>query len=179
MGLGEAGKTMSETRRVTVELRDKAALARAVAVMGGSILGEGSHKLFAGNEVGYGLQLAGWRYPIVLRADGTLAYDDYHGKWGKDTDIERLGSEYTMAVAESQAAAMGYYAERVSDALKVYFPGAELWVFADGRIDAVGFNGVGCDEAAAVFAGALGRTVTISHKAEYFNERARVAERGE
>lgn len=177
---------MSETRKVLVEFRDKEALGRAVSALGGSVIGEGSHAFYVGPGhnnppvEGFGMSLPGWTYPVVLGNDGALHYDDYKGMWGNVADIERLGHEYTMQVAETQAQAMGYYSERISDALKVFFPnGAAVWVFSDGRIDCEGFNGVGCDDAAAAFAGALGRTATISHKTEFFQERATVHEGGE
>jgi len=161
---------MSETRDVRVEFRDLDLLAEVVKAMGGKVLGEGTHDLYATAEQGWGFTLPSWTFPLVLRADGNLRYDDYHGKWGDILDLDRIGSEYAMRKAERTAQGLGYYCERVSTALKVLHPGGqEIWVFPDGRVEAVGFNGVGCDEACATFANALGGTVETRHKAEFYN----------
>ena len=65
---------MSHTVKVRVELRDRDSLARAVVALGGEVLGQGTHRLFAGPEEGFGFKLKDWHYPLVLKENGELAY---------------------------------------------------------------------------------------------------------
>jgi hypothetical protein len=166
---------MSEMRTIQVEFGNLQALSRAIEALGGKVLGEGNHSIWGKRRLGFGFTLSRARLPIVLKADGSLVYDDM-----VSDDVEMLGHEYVRQVAEEVAAGLGYYAERVSGAVKVYFPNAaEVWILDDGRVDARGFGGIGCDEACEQFSRALGRTVKLEHKAEYYEERARVVQPGE
>jgi hypothetical protein len=166
----------SHTVRVAVELRDADALAAAVAALGGQWLGQGEHALYERPEVGLGFRLAGWRYPLVLRADGTLAYDDYQGRWGRVADLDRLQGEYTLALAERRCADLGWQCERQGDRLIVYHPaGGTLTVTAGGEVDADGFVGQGCHD--AILTLDLGRVTEAQAKPEYAAVPASVAAR--
>ena len=70
---------MSHTVKINVEFQDRAVLAAAVTAMGGKVIGEGTHTMYYGNpaEVGFGFTLPNWRFPLVVRADNSLAFDDY------------------------------------------------------------------------------------------------------
>lgn len=136
------------------------------------MIGQGSHKLFGDSESGFGFRLPGWRYPLVLRADGTLAYDDYHGSWGNVADIQRLTGAYALGVAESVAAVNGWYSERVADELVIYHPdGGVLRVSAAGVVDTSGFLGADCQSASAGIEAALGRSEGESFKSEFFGRK--------
>ncbi len=172
---------MSETMTVAVKLRPGEALTRALARCKATELGQGEHKLYASTEPGYGFQLKDWRYPCVIREKGTLAYDDYKGRWGDKEQLHELQQEYALQAAEVQAEALGLYCERHGDShVTVHFgEGRTVTVDWKGDIEAEGFGGIGCDVACEQFAEALGQTLTIAHKVEYYQERARVSERGE
>jgi len=68
----------------------------------------GVNKLFSTKEEGIGVYLEGWRYPIVIREDGTVAYDNYNGNWGKIEELEKFRNRYTREVAEITARKRGY-----------------------------------------------------------------------
>lgn len=160
---------MSHTITVQIEMRDRDAIAAAVTRMGGRVIGEGTHHLYGGEETGYAIHLEGWRYPMVIREDGTLCYDDYHGRWGDPQDIDELQAEYALARAEQECHRLGWYCERQDDgALLVYHPdGGTLRIEAGGTIDAAGFSGAGCAAATAPLAAALGSVTAEQRKPEY------------
>lgn len=140
----------SHTVTVKVEYRDPDALRGAVEALGGSWLGLGSHRLYESGEFsGHGLRLPGWEYPLVLQADGSLAYDDFRGRWGNVADLERLKSAYAQQVCRQQAQVQGWLCEQQQDgSLLIHHPsGGTLTVTTAGVIDANGFVGAGCHDA--------------------------------
>lgn len=171
---------MSETMTVAVKLRAGEALTKAVECLKGTIIGEGEHELFAGKESGYAFQLPGWMYPCVIRNNGTLAFDNYHGEWGSIDALHDLQQEYSLQTAEAQAQTMGLYYEREGNHHVTVFFGEERTVVIDwaGNVEAYGFGGVGCDTACEAFAAALGQTLTVNHKQEYYQEKAKILESG-
>ena len=160
---------MSQTIKVKVKYKNLNALKRAVERLGGRVLGEGTHSLFATNEDGVGFLLPGWRFPVVLRDDGALAYDDYHGRWGNVSDLETLQKTYTIAAAEQEAKALGWATqERDNGDLLVYHPsGGTLTITATGGVDAQGFVGTTCEKAASTLADAMGDIAEVTQKGEY------------
>lgn len=56
---------------------------------------------FFDRQVRRGLTVAlpGWKYPLVITEDGSLAYDNYHGSWGK---IQELNKVVGYALVEMQ-----------------------------------------------------------------------------
>lgn len=171
---GVRGVVSSETVTVDVAFRNVDALGAAVVALGGDVLGVGSHELFEREPVtGFGFRLPGWRYPLVATDAGRLSFDDYNGRWGRVSDIDKLRAEYSMKAAELAAAGLGWQSERVdvngSAALRVFHPdGGFLYVSGD-TIDANGFNGIGCHDAAGQLAAALGDVATIHNKPERAN----------
>jgi hypothetical protein len=143
-----AGVVTSHTTTIKSEFKDYDILAGAVKGMGGSILGMGTHSLFSGQTAtGFGFRLPNWQFPLVATADGSLAFDDYHGNWGNVADLERLKVEYVISTAEQAAMSQGWMTERVGEALTIHHPsGGSLTVTANGA-EANGFMGVGCHEA--------------------------------
>jgi hypothetical protein len=160
----------SHTVRVRVEFRNIEALRAAVLQLNGQWLGNGNHALYQTQEVGHGFRLPNWRYPLVLRPDGSLALDDYHGAWGNRADIDRLKAAYAVAAAERQCAELGWYTERQADgSLLIYHPsGATMTVAADGTVDAQGFHGQGCESATHAIAQAIGGVTDSLRKPEYY-----------
>jgi len=176
--LSRIGRTqvVSHTVSMNVEFRDHEALAEAATRMGGTVLGAGQHRLYAGVEDGFGFTLPKWRYALVLRPDNTLAFDDYHGSWGNTADIKTLGGHYSVAVAQKAATDQGWMSEvQANGSLLVYHPdGGTLTVGLDGTVDASGFVGTGCDAAASPIQLAIGSVRERNDKPEYFGESAHV-----
>lgn len=168
---------MSHTVKVRVALRDKNALGITITKMHGSVLGEGTHQLYQGGEQGWGFTLPGWRYPLVLKENGVLAYDDFHGHWGNVADLDKLRERYALEAARQAAEAQGWITEEVNGALVIYHPdGGTLTVRVDGTVDASGFVGTACTTATEAIEAALGPRQEQQLKDGYFAERAHVAE---
>jgi len=166
--MGVVETVTSHTRTVRVEYRSIAALEAAVRALGWRWLGHGQHQLYQASEIGHGLHITGWRYPVVLRAEGSLAFDNYNGHWGRTSDLDRLAAEYRCQAALQAASQLGWLAERVDDIVTVYHPsGGTLAVTASG-IDAAGFTGCGCHVAADQLAEFLGTTVDTVAKPEMY-----------
>jgi hypothetical protein len=143
--------------------------------LGWQLLGEGNYKLYSSEETGLGIQIPGWRYPIIIKGDGTVAFDDFRGHWGNRADIEKLRAEYALEAARMAAEAQGWYCERIRDKLVIYHPsGGTITVDADGAVDASGFIGASCATATEQIEAALGRRNEQLLKKEYFQENAHV-----
>jgi hypothetical protein len=170
---------MSHTVKIKVEFRDEKSLGAAVVALGGSILGMGEHRLYGGAVTGLGFSLPGWHYPLVLGAMGDLSFDDYGGRWGKVSDLDRLRGEYAFCVAEGVAQAQGWYCERVQNELVIYHPdGGVLKVSAEGVVDTSGFTGASCAVASEPIETALGRVELESRKVEFYHEVAGIKIKG-
>jgi len=60
----------------------------------------GKVELFDGTQVsGLAVSLPGWSYPLVVEADGTLVYDNYHGRWGDIKQVEALAANAMSVMA--------------------------------------------------------------------------------
>jgi len=167
----------SHTSTVRIELRDDRALKAAVEALGGQFLGQGQYKLYSSQEAGVGFRLPGWTYPLVSRADGSLAYDDFNGHWGNVADLERLKGAYAIEAARLAAHELGWYTELHGEDLVIHHPdGGTLTVTPDGIVDAACFLGRDCTAAAAPIEAALGKKVDTSLKPEFFMERAKITQ---
>jgi hypothetical protein len=168
---------LSHTVRTAVEYGgNPPALEAAVNAMGGTWLGRASHKLYEKAETGLGFTLPGWRYPLVLKQDGTLAYDDYGGQWGNPADIQTLTGRFAVEAARGAAEAQGWMCEDTPTGLLIYHPaGGTMTVTHEGTVEAFGFEGVGCHAATSAIADAIGRRQEATAKSEFFSERARVS----
>lgn len=160
---------MSHTLTVKIAIKDHRALDAAVRRMGGAMLGEGSHKLFSSAESGIGFKLPGWSYPLIAREDGSLAYDDYHGRWGNPADIEALENIYGVEAARFAAQGLGWIVEdNESGGVTIYHPeGGTLTLSPGGRVDAQGFHGEACAAATRPISEAMGQTTSETRKKEW------------
>lgn len=167
---------MSETVTVAVKFKPGEALTRAVERMKGKIIGQGTHKLYATSETGFAFTLPKWHFPLIIRENGSLAFDDYKGQWGDRSQLNDLQQEYALQAAQCKAEELGLYCERNENlSVTVHFgEGRTITVDYSGEIEAFGFNGQGCDTACEQFAEALGQTLTVAHKQEFYQEHARI-----
>lgn len=167
---------MSHTVTVKVEYRSLTALAAAVSRLGGQVLGEGEHRLYQGKVTGWGATLPGWKYPIVLTPGGELKYDNYNGAWGDGGLLDRLREAYAVEAAREAAMAMGWMTmDQADGSLLVCHPdGGTLTVRPNGRVEASGFTGGGCVDAAAPIEAAMGAVRERALAPEYWAEHAKV-----
>jgi hypothetical protein len=55
------------------------------------------------------VELPGWTYPAVIHtADGTIAYDNYGGKWGNLAELDRLMQAYAVEKSLLEARRSGH-----------------------------------------------------------------------
>ncbi len=88
---------MSHIVSVKTEIRDTAAVAAACRRLGLSQPSRGTTRLFSGEATGLIVQLPDWRYPIVCNtADGEIRYDNYNGRWGSQTELDRFTQAYAI-----------------------------------------------------------------------------------
>lgn len=138
---------MSHTAQIAADYANQEALAAAVESLGGTVIGQGTHKLYSSTARGIGIALPGWKYPIVVCGGSRLEYDDYGGRWGKVADLDRLHEEYSWSLTELAAQGLGWQTERTADGVRVYHPsGATITVTGD-TVDLHGFTGGMCVEA--------------------------------
>lgn len=167
-------RVTSHTVTVEVQFKHPEALAAAVQSMGGTWLGPGTHKLYSRNqEAGHGFTMPNWTYPLVLREDNTLAFDDYHGSWGNVEDIKKLTGRYAIESARQAADQQGWTSQDQADgSLIITHPsGATMTVQEDGTVDSVGFIGAACD-IASVIENAMGTPGDRANKPEYWESQA-------
>lgn len=60
---------------------------------------------------GVGVQLPGWRNPVVIKEDGTCSYDNYGGRWGANETLDKFQQGYGVEAAKLQAEAEGHQFE--------------------------------------------------------------------
>ena len=107
---------MSHVATITLEFRDRQALADAAAVCGFP-LGEATVTFFDGTHVtGTEVRLPGWQYPAVIDAEGRLHYDHYEGRWGNLAHLHRFRQAYAEAATTRFARARGYLVTRTAQA---------------------------------------------------------------
>jgi hypothetical protein len=159
---------MSHTVKLNVKLKNRESLAKAAAVCGAEILGEGTHRLYAGNHSGFAFRLKGWQYPVVVDKEGNTFYDNFGGSWGAQSELTRFQEEYTLAAAQLECENQGWYFEKAPGVLTIFHPsGGHIVIEASGIIDASGFTGASCAEATKQLEEALGVELSREIKTEY------------
>lgn len=101
--------TMSHIVEIQTEIRDGAALSAACQRLN---LPEPVHeaaKLYSTEATGHVVRLPEWRYPVVCDlAAGSLAYDNYGGRWGEQRHLDSLLQAYAVERAKLEARKAGY-----------------------------------------------------------------------
>ena len=169
----------SHTVTVKVEFKDPRAFEAAVTAIGGTWIGQGDHALFqnyGAAVTGLGFSLPGWRYPLVLKEKGELAFDDFNGQWGNVADVDRLKAAYAVESARIAAENQGWFVESQPDgSIVVHHPaGGTMTVDATGKIDADGFHGHGCHEATHTLAEAMGTVADSVAKPEFYEQQQQI-----
>ncbi|MFO1004638.1 MAG: DUF1257 domain-containing protein [Planctomycetaceae bacterium] len=95
--------------QIQTEVRDPVAIRAACGRLG---LGEPvweEVKLFSSSAVGWAVRLLGWRYPVVCDvAVGTIAYDNYEGRWGDPQQLDGFLQSYSVEKARVEARLRGH-----------------------------------------------------------------------
>jgi hypothetical protein len=153
----------SHTAEIRMEIRYPEVLRGLVLARGGQWADYLEARFWDGQRIhGPGFRLPGWNYPAVLQ-NGRLVYDqDYHAS------VQALLDDYARALIEAKAAELGWMTERQADgSLVIYHPtGGTLTWRPGGQLDASGFVGNQCHEAAAPLIQALGEAEVVIQKPE-------------
>lgn len=105
---------MSHTMDIQMELHDRRALETACRRLQIK-MAYGKHKLHATSEEGIGIFLDGWRYPVVIKKESMISYDNYNGHWGDIQKLHELEAYYGLEKAKLEAQLKGYdYQETVT-----------------------------------------------------------------
>ncbi len=152
-----------------------AALEAAVIKAGGTWLGQGKHKLYQSTaEHGHGFTLPNWRYPLVLRKDGTIAYDDYKGAWGNVKDLQALENSYAECGMQAKAEELGWTCQNDGTTLTIYHPSGGTLTVVDGKLATEGFVGSGCHDAAALLTDAVGDVADVMNTQAFYANKQQI-----
>ena len=70
---------------------------------------QGDHRLFSGEVPGLGVQLPGWRYPVVAQLEtGELRYDNYNGRWGEQRHLDGFLQTYAIEKSKIESRRRGH-----------------------------------------------------------------------
>lgn len=98
---------MSHTLNIRIEMHDLEALELACQRLELKMV-NGIHQLYSSKEEGIGILLPNWRYPIVIKNDGTISYDNYNGNWGDIAELNKLKAYYGIEKAKIEARKKGF-----------------------------------------------------------------------
>ncbi len=100
---------MSHIVTIQTQVRDPVAVVAACRRLGLPPPGRRVVKLFSGLAEGLAVELPGWRYPLVCEtARGTLKYDNYHGAWGDQQELNKFLQAYACEMAKLEAGRRGH-----------------------------------------------------------------------
>ncbi len=106
---------MSHIVEIRTEFRDQAAIMAACARLKLDMPTTGTFRLYGESATGLGVQLKGWKFPVVVDLKtGRAQYDNYGGTWGKPAHLDAFKQAYAIEKAKIEARKKGYTcAERV------------------------------------------------------------------
>ena len=100
---------MSHIVTVRTEIRDANALSVACVRLR---LPQPTHqtvKLFSGEATGHAVRLPNWRHPVVCQLDtGQLKFDNFEGRWGDQSELNKLMQAYAVDKAKIEARKTGH-----------------------------------------------------------------------
>jgi hypothetical protein len=100
---------MSHTVTIKTEVRDVLAVRAACKHLSLAEPIQGTHQLFSGEVVGLAVSLPDWQYPVVADlASGQLKYDNFGGRWGKQTELDRFLQSYAVEKTKIEARKKGH-----------------------------------------------------------------------
>ncbi len=99
---------MSHIVRIKTEVRDVSAIAAACRRLQLAPPTQGTANLYSGDATGLIVQFAGWRYPAVIdTTSGNIRYDNYSGRWGDQTQLDRFLQAYAVERTRLEARKKG------------------------------------------------------------------------
>ena len=100
---------MSHIVTIQTEVRDSTAIHAACDRLKLPPPRRGTAKLFTSEAKGVIVTLPRWRYPVVCRTEvGTIAFDNYGGKWGEQQELDRFLQAYAVEKTRLEARKQGH-----------------------------------------------------------------------
>lgn len=100
---------MSHIVHIETEVRDAAAVQAACQRLNLAAPVHSTARLFSGEATGLIVNLPDWRYPVVCdTATGQIQFDNYDGRWGDRTHLDRFLQAYAVERAKAEARRAGH-----------------------------------------------------------------------
>ena len=100
---------MSHIVTIQTEVRDPTAVHAACDRLRLAPPRYGTVRLFTAEATGSLVELPRWRYPVVCQTEtGTLAYDNYRGRWGEQQQLDRFLQAYAVEKTRLEARKQGH-----------------------------------------------------------------------
>jgi len=100
---------VSHIVQIQTEIRDVTALRAACRRLALPEPQEETVALFSAQATGYAVRLPDWHYPVVCDlAKGTIAFDNFNGSWGAQSELDRLLQSYAVEKASLEARRQGH-----------------------------------------------------------------------
>jgi len=100
---------MSHIVQIQTEVRDPVAIKSACKRLNIQNPEFKTHKLFTKHVEGWGIKLPGWIYPVVVQTEtGSIQFDNYENKWGKQEELDRFLQAYAVEKAKLEARRKGH-----------------------------------------------------------------------
>lgn len=100
---------MSHVVVIQTEIRNAAAVRAACKRLKLPEPHSGAFTLFSGETTGLGVELPGWRYPLVCNIDtGSISFDNYNGHWGDRRHLDAFVQAYAVERTRIEARKRGH-----------------------------------------------------------------------
>jgi len=100
---------MSHIVTIQTQVRDPVAIAAACQRQGLPQPVQGRFRLFSGEVAGLGVELPGWRYPVVCQTEtGEVKFDNFEGRWGEQRHLDAFLQGYAVEKAKLEARRRGH-----------------------------------------------------------------------
>jgi hypothetical protein len=100
---------LSHVVEIRTEVRDPEALRAACRRLALAEPVHGTTKLYSGQATGWAVRLLDWKYPVVFdTAKGEARFDNFHGIWGEQQQLDRFVQAYAVEKAKLEARRKGH-----------------------------------------------------------------------
>jgi hypothetical protein len=100
---------MSHIVTIQTQVRDPAAIAAACERLKLPQPVQGTFRLFTTEATGLGVDLPGWRFPVVCQTEtGELKFDNFQGRWGDPSQVDIFVQNYAVEKAKLEARRRGH-----------------------------------------------------------------------
>ena len=100
---------MSHIVTIKTKIRDPDALSAACRRLGLEAPVHGTATLFSSHATGLIVKFPDWHYPIVIdTASSEVLFDNFEGKWGAQSELDKLLQVYACEKAKLEARRAGH-----------------------------------------------------------------------